>query len=133
MDEFAQTLFDDPRIAAALVFGSAARGELRQDSDLDVAILATDTEAVKSLDRDPLDTLGALAVVAGRDVHLVDLDRAEPALRRVIFDKGQLLFDRSAGRLRELKVRTLLECFDGEYVGRLIDEGHRRRLRSSNG
>ena len=133
MDAFLQALRSDPRLAAAILFGSAVRGRLRADSDVDLAILAMDTDAQARLETDLLATLGAYGRVARRDVHLVDLERADPALRRSIFEHGRVLFDRSGGRLRALEVRTLIEYFDGEYMRRIIDEGHRRRLEQALG
>ena len=121
------------RVAAAILFGSAARGTSRPDSDVDVAVLAAGAEAGASLARDLIDVLGTLGLAAGRDVHLVELARADPPLRRSVFAHGRVLFDRSEGRLRELEVRTLLECFDDEYLRRLIDEGHERRLERALG
>lgn len=39
MDEIGRVIARSPRIAAAWVFGSVARGDARPDSDLDVAVL----------------------------------------------------------------------------------------------
>ena len=132
-EAFVSSLKAEHRIVAAILFGSVARGTPRPDSDVDVAVLAADAKAGASLARDLIDVLGTLGLAAGRDVHLVDLARADPALRRSVFAHGPVLFDRSEGRLRELEVRTLLECFDDEYLRRLIDAGHDRRLERARG
>lgn len=133
MDELLEALSTDRRLAAAVLFGSAARGSLRADSDIDIAILPVDAVARENLEADLLDTLGTLGRAARRDVHLVDLERAETALRRSIFAHGRVLFDRSGARLRELEARTIIEYFDGEYLRRLIDDAHCRRLEQALG
>jgi uncharacterized protein len=133
LQSLAATLRGDARIAAAILFGSAASGRLRPDSDVDVAVIYADAEARDSVEKDLLMTLGRLGTVAGRDVHLIDLDRADCALRRKIFATGSTLFDRSNGRRRDLAVQTLLEYFDWEYARRVIDESHRWRLGSAVG
>lgn len=133
MNELLKVLRADERISAAILFGSAARGALRADSDVDVAILAADADARARLEHDLLDTLGKLGLAARRDVHLIDLEDVDPALRRAIFADGRRLFDRSGGRLRELEIGTLIEYLDGEYHRRLIDEGQRRRLERALG
>lgn len=128
VNELAQALQADERFAAAIVFGSAARGTSRADSDIDIAWLPRDAIARDSLERDPLELLGTLGQASGRDVHLVELERADPGLRRAIFARGRVLFDRSGGSLDKLRARTAVEYLDGEYFRRLVDEGHRRRL-----
>lgn len=118
----------DTRFAAAILFGSVARGTARPGSDIDIAVLYADEAARSSAAADPLTLFGQLGLTARRDVHLVDLERVDSALRRSIFGTGRTLFDRSARRLRELNAATLLEYFDWAYARRVIDEGHRNRL-----
>jgi predicted nucleotidyltransferase len=126
-------LHADAAIVAAIVFGSAARGQLRADSDLDLAVLYVDGGARQAAARSPLLELGRLGVVAGRDVHLIDLRSADSALRRSIFASGTCLFDRSNGALRNLEHRTMIEYVDWEYARRVIDAGQRRRLGLAHG
>lgn len=133
MNELVQALEADERIAAAIVFGSAARGTSRADSDIDIAYLPCDAAARRSLEHDPLEFLGRLGQASGRDVHPIDLGRADAGLRRAIFARGRVLFDRSGGSLRELRARTAVEYLDGEYLRCIVDEGHRRRLERSLG
>jgi predicted nucleotidyltransferase len=133
LESLIATLRADARIAAAILFGSAAAGRLRADSDVDVAVMYADAKARDSFERDLLMMLGRLGAAAGRDVHLIDLERVDCALRRKIFASGSTLFDRTNGRRRDLAVQTLLEYFDWEYARRVIDESHRRRLGSAIG
>jgi len=123
-----RVLRDDPRFAAAVVFGSVARGAERPESDLDLAVLYADEAARDSAGGEWLALTGRLALAAGRDVHLVDLDAVDAGLRRAVLDGGQVLLDRQPRRLRDLRAATGIEYLDWEYARRVADEGHARRL-----
>ncbi len=114
-------LSSDPRMDAAFLFGSAARGELRPDSDVDVAVRWVDDETRAAAWSKPLELLGSLGLVAGRDVHLIDLEKADPELRRVILLEGQVLFDRAPIKTNALWARTAMELVDWEYLRAVQD------------
>jgi len=124
-------LHADPSVAAAIVYGSAARGQLRPDSDLDVAVLRASDPA--TAEPPLLEQLGALGEAAGRDVHLTDLEAVDCGLRRSIFAEGIRLFDRSEGALRRLEHATAIEYVDWEHARRIIDAGLKRHLESAGG
>lgn len=126
--DFLDALENDPRVAAALVFGSVARGTARPDSDVDIAVLYSDPSARDSINRDLLQILGRLGIAARRDVHLIDLEQADCAFRRRIFATGTTLFDHSGHRLRNLLAATLIEYFDWAYARNVIDTRHRETL-----
>ncbi len=128
MQRLADALAREPRFAAAILFGSVARGTARADSDIDIGVLIDSAAARTSLEAELTDVLGAFGLIARRNVHLVDLTAADSALRRSIFATGQVIFDRSRHRLRDLHAATLIEYFDWEYARRIIDEGQRREL-----
>jgi predicted nucleotidyltransferase len=71
----------------AILFGSAARGRLRRDSDVDVAILPTGEMSLA----DELDLQAALERAVGRTVDLVRLDRADPIVRYEVARHGSVL------------------------------------------
>jgi predicted nucleotidyltransferase len=99
-----------PDVRLAVLFGSAARGELREDSDLDVLI---------RLGRGGLtgraEVLGRLETASGRRVQLVDLDEAAaaPLLLADVLRDGRVLVDRDGDwpglRERESEVRRQAE------------------------
>lgn len=128
-----RTLEKDDRFAAAVLFGSAARDALRPDSDIDIAWLASHERGRCAIDRDLLSLLASLSVVARRDVQLIDLAGASLALRRVVFDSGRVLFDRTDGALRKLHRATAVEYVDNEYLRRIVDRSLNRRLESFDG
>jgi predicted nucleotidyltransferase len=85
------------------LFGSEAQGTARPDSDIDLAALFRGAPP-------PLDVLGArgdLEEIFGRDVDLVDLDRASPILAMQVLQHGRLLVDRAPERRFAFFGRTL--------------------------
>jgi predicted nucleotidyltransferase len=100
----------DPRIAYALLFGSSARGTSHQESDVDVAVgLAT------GVSMSPADTgalIADLEQAAGRNVDLVFVHEAPPALAYRIFRDGAILIERDHGAMTEHKVRAILDYLD---------------------
>lgn len=75
VDVVRDVLSDVPGIAAAFVFGSFARGDVREDSDVDVLVLGGDIPE-DLLTRRTLDG----GVLLGREVNVVSMSRDE--LRR---------------------------------------------------
>ncbi len=108
-----------PGIRAAWLFGSAAEGRLRPDSDIDVAV-------VRDLPLDGLerhDAAGRLALRWGRDVDLLDFKRLTPTIQVHILS-GRRLFDDDpiAGHLEA--ARSMREWQDLQQWQRV----HRRAL-----
>ena len=69
------------------LFGSRARGDATQESDVDVALLSG-----VPIERERLRTLrGDLEVAVGHDVHLVDLRHASTVLRSQIVSGAEVL------------------------------------------
>lgn len=70
-----------PELELAILFGSQARGEVRPDSDLDLAV-----SAGRPLTKDEhMALIGELASVTGRAVDLIDLARVgEPLLGQIV-------------------------------------------------
>ncbi|HEX7186424.1 MAG TPA: nucleotidyltransferase domain-containing protein [Thermoanaerobaculia bacterium] len=85
------------------LFGSEAQGTTHPESDVDLAALFRQRP-------DALDVLGArgdLEEILGREVDLVDLDRASPILAMQVLQHGRLLVDRDPRRRIAFFVRTL--------------------------
>jgi predicted nucleotidyltransferase len=119
---------DLPGLDILLLFGSRARGTARPDSDLDVGIL---TRSQDSNDRRYLqaDVAVALAHLApeGR-VDVVLLDEANDVLRQRAMVEGRLLLCRDPIAWRDLRVRTMREYGDREWVRELDRKALRRRF-----
>ena len=77
------------RVCGVWIFGSVARGEDLPDSDVDLAVLC---EPALGLERAiVMDQVGR---IVGRDVDLVDLRTAPPALAWEILTTGRLVDER---------------------------------------
>lgn len=117
-----------PELAALAVFGSRARGNPRPDSDLDVAILPATAD---SGERRRLQTEVAVALAhlapAGR-IDVVILDEATDVLRQRILAHGRLLLCRDEAAWRDLRVQTMREYGDREWVRQIYQDAQHRRL-----
>jgi len=112
MDEAAirEVLQGDDRIAFALIFGSAARGELTPFSDIDVAV---GLRAGVSFDASDIGALiSRLDAVAGRDVDLVILNEAPPGLAYRVFRDGRLIVEADRAARVARQARAIVEYLD---------------------
>jgi predicted nucleotidyltransferase len=110
-----------PNVVQALVFGSAATGKQRADSDLDIAV-----ETHQPLTaNEKISLIASLAVETGRPIDLIDLGVvAEPLLGQIVRHGRRLLG--SDGAYGQLISRHLSEQADFmPYRNRILAE---RRL-----
>ena len=115
-------------IRLAVLFGSAASGRARPDSDVDIAVLGEhelDAGAESRLAR-------TLSLATGRNVDLIRLQRASTLLKWQIASKGVPLVERTPGefaRFRAMAASEYLEfapafSYHGEiFRRRLIEQG----------
>ncbi len=78
----------DPNIVFALVFGSAATGKLRKDSDIDVAIYVKSPVSGYEL----LSLMQKLSDLVKKEVEIVVLNEASPLLRHQVMKNRKELF-----------------------------------------
>lgn len=121
IDRLREILERDPRIAYALIFGSAATGTGTVHSDVDLAIgLAVDHQL------DALD-LGALTskaeAAAGAPVDIVLLEEAPPGLAYRVFRDGRVIVARDPTTLARRRARAVLEYLDFQPVEALCTRG----------
>jgi predicted nucleotidyltransferase len=91
------------RPAAVYLFGSAAAGRLRPDSDVDLALLPSgplQASARLALQND-------LAELLGRDVHLVDLSSASSVLAKEVIAGGRVIAMNDPRRRAEFEMYAL--------------------------
>lgn len=78
------------RVRELSVFGSAARGEMRPDSDIDLLV-----EFLPDAEADLFDHAGLmldLAALLGRKVDLVSKNGLKPLIRSSILEQARLLY-----------------------------------------
>jgi predicted nucleotidyltransferase len=102
---------------AALLFGSAGRGSMRPDSDVDVGILPN--EDGPSL-AEELALQAELSRACGREVDLVRLDHADLLLRWEVARDGVTLHSNPAGAAAHFRAEAALEHAD---LGPLVERG----------
>lgn len=113
-------LRDEGGIRLALLFGSAARGRLRPDSDLDVGIWPVDPEMPLS---DELALAATLGRATGREIDIVRLDRASALVRFEVAKRHTVLRAEPAESLPRFLASAALEHAE---LGPLWDDARRR-------
>ena len=125
-----------PQIAAAWLFGSAARCELRADSDIDVGLLLVDPKATAA---DEYELLGELVarlevVTAPRAVDVILLEHQGPVFAHGALVDGLLICERNRARRIEFTATTVVRAIDFRPTWELAQNGQlaslRRRLRA---
>jgi predicted nucleotidyltransferase len=102
-----------PAVAAAWVFGSMARGEARDDSDLDVAVLLRDRRATAvTLRRDLMDLAARLEQAAGHRIDLVVLGLHDPIIAHRVLSDGVLVYDADRDRRIDFTSDVLARYLD---------------------
>jgi predicted nucleotidyltransferase len=103
---------EDSRTAVAVyLFGSVARGEAREDSDVDVGVLF-EKEPPSTLDAPQFAIEAELERRLGRVVQVVALNRASSDLVHRVLRDGQILLDRDRAARIRFEVKKRNEYFD---------------------
>jgi predicted nucleotidyltransferase len=107
--DLAHVLRSGPPLELAVLFGSAARGELRDGSDLDIGIIPRDPDLSLA---DEVDLQRRLEQASGRTVDVVRLDRASTFLLGQVVRDAQPLLEAEPGKFTDFQVRALSEWLD---------------------
>jgi predicted nucleotidyltransferase len=100
-----------PALVCAYLYGSAARGEDRRGSDLDVAVLFRSTPPA-TLDGLAFDIAGRIERIIGKPVDIVVLNRAAPDLVHRVLRDGVLVCENDRRARVEFETRKRAEYFD---------------------
>ena len=114
-----------PEVRLAVLFGSAALGDSRPASDVDVGLILEPYSA-------PLlfRVEAALGRVTGRPLHVVLLEEASPLLRFEVSRDGVLLCEREEGLWTDFKTRAMLDWWDWAPTAREIQRAIIQRLKA---
>ncbi len=125
MYQITRTLEHVDGLQLAIVYGSAAAGTMRSDSDVDIAILLDHTIAAA----EKIELTGVLEQALLRDVDLVDLSELSGTILKQILCKGQVVINKDATKLAELYKRMIYNQTDMmPYVIRTLEERQQRFL-----
>ncbi len=91
IEKICTVLKKDPRYAAAYLFGSAANGELRPDSDIDIAVLPS--PGVFLIQMDLLKLSSLLEENCGREVDIGILSSKNLIYTREAILKGKCIYE----------------------------------------
>jgi len=108
-------------VRLAVVFGSAAGGTARSDSDVDVAVLLDSDDGLPTL-------RVALERAVARPVDLISLSKAPPLLRFEIARDGRLLVERDPHAWVEFRARAMIDWWDWAPTARIMHSAMRARL-----
>lgn len=88
-----------------ILFGSAAAGRMREDSDIDIAFLSD-----KNLSEyEVFEIAQELGNVLGRDVDLIDMSKASTVFKANILGTGKIIYSADEKRKHEFQIRTFKE------------------------
>jgi predicted nucleotidyltransferase len=119
---------DDPDVEVVALFGSAATGRLRPDSDLDLYVRLRPGKSWDLARR--LSVASDVSRLLGREVDLVVEDEhTSTILRRQVAQHGQPLWERRPGAWIDLQVAAVRAYTDLEPYLRRIGEATRERWR----
>jgi uncharacterized protein len=114
-----------PPVRLAVLFGSAASGRTRPDSDVDVAILLGESDPAEPLE---LALSRTLTLAAGTEVDLIRIERASTLLKWQIATNGVLLVQQSPEEFPRFRARAASEYIDYAPALAHYGETFRRRL-----
>ena len=130
-------------IELAILFGSRARGDAHQGSDLDVGVLFAPRHTPSPHQMDALET--RVLALFQDNVHLVSLNFVNPELRRAAEQEGQVLYERTRGifagfiieNLHLLHQYNYLRQYDRDFLNRFLrgsshDQNLHRHRRAPN-
>ena len=109
-----------PALLAAVVFGSAAAGRLRADSDLDLALLFAHDAVPDAFVA--LDLRAELEHLAQRDVDLIVLNDAPTIIAFQAIKHGQVILCRDRRAYHAYVVRLITDYADFKRIRRPIEE-----------
>ena len=110
-----------PGVQLLVLFGSAASGRLRPESDVDVGWQGDPPPGGEAA------LLAALERRLGREVHLVDLRLASELLRIEVVRAGLVAFERAPGRWTTFAAESMSRWADIEPLVRRCAEAVRLR------
>jgi len=102
----------------AILYGSAVTGGMREDSDIDLAVMYPSALGAE----DMLRLLGEVSGVFHRNADLLDLRRAGPIIKMQVLRYGRPVIINDARAFRQFTMYTPNEYFDFKLQRRPIEQ-----------
>jgi predicted nucleotidyltransferase len=116
-------LGDESGVKLAILYGSAATGRMRVDSDVDIAVLFDHPLRAEQ----KMTLISRLERELQREVDLIDLFALSGAILKQVLRKGRVLIQTKPGALAELVQRMIYNQADMmPYVTRTLIERQKR-------
>jgi predicted nucleotidyltransferase len=112
LSRFAAYFEKQPDILVAYLFGSMARGEANERSDVDIAVLLPaefDSEAILSR---RLEILNAIGDFVDREVQVTALNQVSPFFAYQVVKEGHVVYEKDKASRVEFEVRAMKRYFD---------------------
>lgn len=116
LQDVARYLASQAEVAAAYVFGSVAKGTVRQNSDVDVAVLFAAGLSREKRFELRLELAGELEDIVRRPVDLIDMQEAPLFLQHQVRRFGRLIVDKDRNGRIAYEVKSRREYFDFQYI-----------------
>ena len=101
-----------PEVAAVYLYGSHARGEAKETSDIDLAVLVTDKRKYTGFGIVQVVFSSDLSKITGKKVEVQDLDDCTADFAHRVLEEGMLLIANNQKVRTEFEERVLRIYFD---------------------
>ncbi len=107
-----------------VVFGSAAKGSLKADSDIDVGFYSDATFCNNVL----FEISGELAAMLGKDIDLIDIKKASTVFRFQILSTGKIVYSKNEEITKTFKIMVFKDYCKlneerKEIIGKVMERG----------
>lgn len=123
VETLTRVLDETANVRLAVLFGSAAKGALNSDSDIDIGVSMEGNRHVAPALR------VALERALGRPVDVVMLDEAPPLVRFEIARGGVVLVERHPHGWADFRAHAMIDWWDWAPTARMMHEVMAARLR----
>jgi len=123
LDIIKNKLIDKASAFIVILFGSAASGRMRNDSDIDIAFLSDGNLS----EYEVFNIAQELSNELGRDVDLIDMSKASTVFKANILGTGKIIYSADENKKHEFQIRTFKEyCMLNEERKEILDKVRER-------
>ena len=125
IEQIKELLSQQPGIELAVLYGSAATGKMRPDSDVDIAVLFKEPLTINQ----KINIVAQLEKVTNRTVDLTDLSNLSGTILKEVLTKGKVLLELNEGaKEQQIKKMIYNQADMMPYVIRTLKERQKRFL-----